>query len=247
MSDEGINQSQLKQIVEAAILAASEPLSIKQIANLFDDEERPENNEIKGVIELISHDCDERGIELKEVGSGYRFQAKESMTPWIRQLWDERPPKYSRAYLETLALIAYRQPITRAEIEEVRGVAVSTNIMKTLVERGWVKRVGHRDVPGKPGLYGTTKIFLDYFNLTSLGDLPTLTELQDLDALEEKLGIQLKLDMQEVAEDLKEETPVESNESSGEVQVTEEDEEPVQTADILVHPAMQETKELEPA
>lgn len=237
-----MNQTQLKQIIEAAIMAASEPLSIKKIANLFEEEERPENNEINGIIELISHDCTERGVELKEVGSGYRFQVKESMTPWIRQLWDERPPKYSRAYLETLALIAYRQPITRAEIEEVRGVAVSSNIMKTLVERGWVKRVGQRDVPGKPGLYGTTKTFLDYFNLKSLGELPTLTELQDLDALEEKLGIQLKLDMQESSDQPEQEikeAPVELESAS--------EQQPTQTAEIIVHPAMREIEEPEPA
>jgi segregation and condensation protein B len=182
-----MNTQELKNIIEAAVLSSGEPLSMDRLLGLFDEEARPAKEQVLECIEALRAECAERGIELVEVASGYRYQARRAMAPWISRLWEEKPPRYSRAYLETLALIAYRQPITRAEIEDIRGVAVTTNIIKSLTERGWVRVVGHRDVPGKPAMYATTRQFLDYFNLQGLGDLPTLAELRDMDKLNEEL------------------------------------------------------------
>lgn len=179
---------QLHRIIEGALFASSEPLSIERIAALFAEEaEKPDKKDIRQALQDLIQDYAERGVELKELASGYQFQVKADLAKWIKRLWEERPPRYSRALLETLVLVAYRQPITRGEIEEVRGVTVSTNIMKTLLDREWIKVVGHRDVPGKPGLYATTKAFLDYFGLKSLEDLPPLAEVRDLDKAGEKL------------------------------------------------------------
>jgi len=174
----------LKQIIEAALLATGEALDHAQLAALFDDEERPSTAEISKALEELDQDCDGRGVELRQVASGYRLQVRPSLQDWISKLWTERPQRYSRALLETLALIAYRQPITRGEIENVRGVSLSSNIIRTLQERDWIRVVGHRDVPGKPALFGTTKAFLDHFDLKSLDELPTLSEIRDLDSLE---------------------------------------------------------------
>ena len=182
-----MNNDELKPVVEGLIFAADEPMSIKDLFAIFTDNTAIEQVQIKEVIDQLKKDYDGSGLELKEVGSGFRFQVREQYAEWIAKLWAERPAKYSRASLETLALIAYRQPITRAEIEDVRGVSVSSNIIKALVERDWVRVVGHRDVPGKPALYSTTKAFLDYFNLKSLEDLPPLSELKDIDAINEQL------------------------------------------------------------
>ncbi|WP_317929300.1 SMC-Scp complex subunit ScpB [Halioxenophilus sp. WMMB6] len=190
-----IESNQLKKIIEGALLAAGQPLDLKRLSDLFVTEEglleQPSvsNDEIKAALTAIETDCEGRGFELKEVGSGWRFQVREETAPWVNRLWEEKPQKYSRAMLETLALIAYRQPITRGDIEEIRGVAVSSHIIKTLTEREWVKVVGHRDVPGRPSLYATTKAFLDYFNLKNLEDLPSLGELADLDQLNPELNL----------------------------------------------------------
>lgn len=178
------NPEKLQQIIEGALLAAGRPLSIDQILTLFLDEDQPSREEIRTALEALQAACAERGVELKEVSSGFRYQVKAELAPWIARLWEEKPSKYSRATLETLALIAYRQPITRSEIEEVRGVTVSSNIIKSLLEREWIRVLGHRDVPGKPALYGTSKGFLDYFNLKSLSDLPPLAELRNIDSIE---------------------------------------------------------------
>lgn len=178
-----MDEQQLKKIIEAVLLAAGEPLSIDRLLGLFPEDQRPERDEVRAALTALEQDCAERGIELKEVGSGFRFQVRSGVAEWVGKLWEERPPRYSRALLETLALIAYRQPITRAEIEEIRGVTVSTHIMKTLQEREWVRVVGHRDVPGKPAMYATTREFLDYFNLKSLEELPTLAEIRDIDRI----------------------------------------------------------------
>lgn len=172
----------LKYIVEAALLAADDPLSRNQLAALFPEEEAPSHKQISEALGELTKDYEPRGIQLKEVASGFRLQIDAWADPWVSRLWRERPPRYSRALLETLALIAYRQPITRGEIEKVRGVSVSSNIMRTLMERDWVRVVGHRDVPGRPALYGTNKAFLDYFGLKSLDDLPTLAEIRDIEA-----------------------------------------------------------------
>ena len=186
-----ITDEQLKFIIEAAIMAAGEPLSIDKMLALFvEEKEPPTRDAVKEVIKLIEAECETRGVELKKVSSGYRFQAKKDFAPWVSRLWEEKPARYSRALLETMVLIAYKQPLTRGEIEHVRGVAVSTNIIKTLLEREWVRVVGHRDVPGKPALYATTKAFLDYFNLKSLEELPTLAEIRDLDKINAELDLQ---------------------------------------------------------
>ena len=173
-------------------MASEHPLTIDQVIRLF-DKEAPGRQEVRAALEEISADCAERGYELKQVASGYRFQVKVEYSDWVSRLWKEKPPRYSRALLETLALIAYKQPITRGDIEEVRGVSVSTNIMRTLLERDWVKVVGHRDVPGHPALYATTRNFLDYFNLRSLEELPSLSEIRDLNSGTEELDSEEEL------------------------------------------------------
>jgi len=161
----------IKNIVEASLLAASKPLSIDRMQSLFGDGEKPEKNLLREAVEKLQDDYSDRGVILAEVASGFRMQVNTKYTEWVSRLWTERPPKYSRALLETMAIIAYRQPATRGDVEQIRGVAVSTNIIKTLEERGWIKEVGHRDVPGRPALFGTTKEFLDYFGLKRLRDL----------------------------------------------------------------------------
>jgi segregation and condensation protein B len=184
-----LSHEQIKNILEAALMAAGQPLSIDRLLSLFLDDQQPSRDQIRDALKSLADDCEKRGIELKEVNSGFRFQAKQDFAPWISRLWEEKPPRYSRALLETLSLIAYRQPITRGEIEDVRGVSVSTNIIKTLLERDWVKVVGHRDVPGKPAMYATTKQFLDYFNLKNLSELPTLAEIRDIDSINAELDL----------------------------------------------------------
>ena len=183
-----MSETGLVQILEGALLAAGKPLTVAQIAELFEEHERPENAAIREAMKEIAERCEDRGFELVEVASGFRFQVRQNLSPWVARLWQERPAKYSRALLETLALIAYRQPITRGEIEEIRGVAVSSNIIKTLHEREWIRVVGHRDVPGRPAMYATTRQFLDYFNLKNLDQLPALAEIRDLDTLNAELG-----------------------------------------------------------
>ncbi|EED33773.1 chromosome segregation and condensation protein ScpB [gamma proteobacterium NOR5-3] len=178
----------LVQIIEAALLAAGKPLSVAQLGALFEEHERPANDDIRAALDEVRERCEGRGYELVDVASGFRFQVREQMSPWVSRLWQERPQKYSRALLETLALVAYRQPITRGEIEEIRGVAVSTNIIRTLHEREWIRVVGHRDVPGRPSMYATTRDFLDYFSLKSLDQLPALADIRDLETLNAELG-----------------------------------------------------------
>lgn len=179
----------LQRIVEGALFAAGEALSIDRILSLFEEPDLPEKQEIINALQALQSACEGRGYELIEVASGWRFQVTPELAPWVNRLWEEKPQRYSRALLETLALIAYRQPITRSDIEEVRGVAVSTQIIKTLAEREWIKVVGHRDVPGRPALFATTRQFLDYFGLKSLEELPTLGELKDIDSLNGNLGL----------------------------------------------------------
>ena len=169
----------IKEIIEAAILAADGPLSVQQLGDIF-EERSVSNLEIKQALAEIQKSCEGRGFELKKVASGYRFQIRVKYSDWVSRLWKEKTPRYSRALLETLALIAYRQPITRGDIEDVRGVSVTSNIIRTLIERDWIKIVGHREVPGRPALYSTTKAFLDYFNLERLDQLPTLQEIKEL-------------------------------------------------------------------
>jgi len=183
----------LENIIEAAIMAANNPLTVADIQKLFEENTVPSTADIKNAIQVLRERYAATSLEIQEVASGFRFQVKTGYAPALSRLWAERPPRYSRAFLETLSLIAYRQPITRAEIEEIRGVAVNSYIMKTLSEREWIRVIGHKDLPGKPALYGTTKTFLDYFNLKSLDELPTLAELKNLDSQEAKLQVQLEL------------------------------------------------------
>ncbi|WP_440222549.1 SMC-Scp complex subunit ScpB [Dokdonella sp. MW10] len=184
-----IEPDSLKRIIEAALLAASNPLSPTQLLALFGDEEMPSHDDIAHALADLQADCETRGIELVEVASGFRYQVRAEVHGWVARLWTERPSRYSRALLETLALIAYRQPITRGEIEQIRGVAVSTNIVKTLEEREWVRVVGYRDMPGKPALLGTTRGFLDYFNLKSLDELPALSDIRDIEEFDPQLAL----------------------------------------------------------
>jgi segregation and condensation protein B len=173
--------AEIKRIFEAALLGAGQPLTVAQLAALFDEQETPPHEEIARALDELRADSDGRGVELVEVASGFRYQVREDVHPWVSRLWTERQTRYSRALLETLALIAYRQPITRAEIEQIRGVGVATSIVKTLEEREWVRIVGYRDLPGRPALFGTTKAFLDYFNLKSLDQLPPLGEIREIE------------------------------------------------------------------
>jgi segregation and condensation protein B len=201
----------LKRILEGALLAAGKPMTVVQLESLFEEDEvRPARDEIKAALEDIANDIKGRGFELIQVASGYRFQVCDDLAPWIGRLWEEKPQKYSRALLETLALIAYRQPITRGDIEEIRGVAVSSNIIRTLMDRDWVRVVGHREVPGRPAMYASTKNFLDYFNLKSLDQLPPLAEIQDLDNLTAELGLEVIEDVVEPAASEAISQPVES-------------------------------------
>jgi segregation and condensation protein B len=172
---------QLKPIIEAALLASTQPMTVQQLGELFGEADDVNREQIAKALEALAGDCNGRGIELKEVASGFRYQVRQDVHPWISRMWTERPSRYSRALLETLALIAYRQPITRPEIEQIRGVVVSSNIIKTMEEREWIRVVGYRDVPGKPALFGTTRAFLDYFNLKSLDQLPPLSEIRDME------------------------------------------------------------------
>lgn len=183
-----MNEQYLKNVIEAALLAAGRPLQADELRDLLDEFERPELDAVRAAVAALAADYEGRGIEIREVASGWRIQVREAVAAPVSRLWQERAPKYSRAFLETLALIAYRQPITRGEIENVRGVAVNPHIIKTLMERGWARVVGHREVPGRPELLGTTREFLDYFGLRSLDDLPTLAQLRDV----ETLGVQLE-------------------------------------------------------
>ncbi|MFT6372893.1 MAG: segregation and condensation protein B [Gammaproteobacteria bacterium] len=179
----------LKPILEALFSAAEKPLDINFIFDLFSgDIDQPSKDDIRQAIHELAEKYEDAGLELKQVASGFRFQIRPAYETWVTRLWDQKPPRYSRALLETVALIAYRQPITRGEIEDIRGVSVSTNIIKTLQEREWVKLLGHKDIPGKPALYGTTKEFLDYFSLKSLNELPTLSEIKDLNQFHPELA-----------------------------------------------------------
>ena len=192
---------EIKHFVEAALLAAGRPLSAEQLQGLFDGRMTPEKAEIRTAIAALNDDYKDRGIFVAEVASGFRVQLKPTMTDQLQKLWEERPPRYSRALFETLALVAYRQPITRGEIEEIRGVSVSANIVRSLHERDWVRVVGHRDVPGRPEMFGTTKAFLDYFGLKKLEDLPPLADLADWE------NLRVQLDLPEVGEDSAAESP----------------------------------------
>lgn len=184
-----MDPAEIKHFIEAALLAAGRPLNVEQLQRLFDGRMAPEKAEIRQAITTLNEEYEGRGILISEVASGFRVQVRAGMADQLQKLWEERPPRYSRAMFETLALVAYRQPITRGEIEEIRGVSVSSNIVRTLLEREWVRIVGHRDVPGRPEMFGTTKFFLDYFGLKKLDDLPPLADLSDWESLRVQLNL----------------------------------------------------------
>jgi segregation and condensation protein B len=217
-----MEHSEIKNILEAALLAAGRPLSLDQLVGLFGKHSAPERQALKEALGELALEYKNRGIELKEVGSGYRIQIRSSMGDWLISLWEERAPRYSRALLETLSLIAYRQPITRGEIEEVRGVAVSTNIVRTMLERGWVRVVGHRDVPGKPAMFGTTKRFLDYFGLKKLDDLPPLSEIKDLEDLNVELAFPESSPQSELLDKLEEDSQESIDQAGIETELADE-------------------------
>jgi segregation and condensation protein B len=185
--------SELKNIIEAALLVAGQPLTLDKLLSLFPEDSRPGRDEVRAALKQLEADYEQRGIELRQIDQGFRFQSREKYAEWIARLSEERPVRYSRALLETLAIIAYRQPVTRGEIEDIRGVAVSSEIIKTLVGRDWVRQVGTRDVPGRPALYGTTRGFLEHFNLKGLDALPPLVELRDIDRIAAELNMSLPM------------------------------------------------------
>ena len=189
-----MNSDFLRQILEAAIMVSDKPMDVSHLEKLFDEKEKPHRDEIRAALDEITTDCRDKGFELVKVSSGYRFQTKQSLSAWVSRVWEEKPKKFSRAMLETLVLIAYRQPTTRGDIESVRGVSVSSDIIRVLDERGWIRVVGHRDVPGKPELLATTKEFLDYFNLKSLDQLPSLAEIKDFTDVDPALELLIPID-----------------------------------------------------
>lgn len=199
----------IQAIAEAALLVAGKPLSLDQLRELFSEEERPARKVMEHVMVLLENACEGRGFELKKVASGYRLQVRQEYAPWVGRLFEEKPQRYSRALLETLALIAYRQPITRGEIEDIRGVTVSSNIIRTLLEREWVRVVGHRDVPGRPAMYATTKQFLDYFNLAGLDQMPPLSEVRDLEEIGREIekSIQAEIEFESPAVENDDDSP----------------------------------------
>jgi segregation and condensation protein B len=194
-----MSQHPLSGVVEAVLLAAGRPITVEQLLEMFEDNQRPTTEEVAAALADLQQGYADRGVELREVASGWRVQVRPQYADVVSRLWQERPSRYSRALLETLALIAYRQPITRGEIEDIRGVTVSTTIMRTLHERNWIRVVGYREVPGRPELLGTTRDFLDYFGLKSLDDLPTLAELRDLEDIREQLDLPAAIPTAEAA------------------------------------------------
>jgi len=209
-----MTMEKLKNILEAVLLSADRPMKVPQLEALFEeDEDKPTRDEIRQGINELGEEYAERGFELKQVASGFRLQVKQDFAPWVGKLWEDKPARYTRALLETLSLITYRQPITRGEIEEVRGVSVSSNIIRTLLERDWIKVLGHKDVPGKPTLYGTTREFLDYFNLKSLDELPSLAEIKDIDQIYPELALEEAANTEQSESDSADDESTEGNSS----------------------------------
>ena len=237
-----MNIEKLKNIVEGFLFASDKPLTVEKIVKLFPEGEEPKKEEVAECINTLIADFESHGIELKEVKSGFRFQVRQDNAPWVSKLWDERPAKYTRAMLETLALIVYRQPITRGEIEEIRGVAVSSHIIRTMMDRDWIKIIGHRDVPGRPALFASTKIFLDYFNLTSLEDLPPLSEIKDLDAIATELDPEQNSALISAIRDMQKESASEGEANAENVDIAEgEDKKTDKSETAALDSAIEET------
>ena len=220
--------SELKNIIEAALYASNEALGIRKIMALFPQDAQPSKVDIQNVLTTLEEQCEHRGIELRRIGKGWRFQSKEKYSPWLRKLSANKPPRYSRALLETLSIIAYRQPVTRGDIEEIRGVGVSSDTIRLLEEREWISQIGHRDVPGRPALFGTTQVFLEYFNMTSLRELPELMDKRALGEIAKDMNLTLPMDgvqgEQEAAELAEQQEAQNSQESESQ---------PEQSADVI--------------
>lgn len=217
-----MDNAKLQAIIEAVLLSADRPLTADQISKLFDQEDQPDTKTIREQISAMQESLSERSFAILDLASGYRLQVKQDYAHWVGKLFEEKPPRYSRATLETLAIIAYRQPVTRADIEDIRGVAVSSQLVRTLLEREWIKVVGHKEVPGRPALYATTKEFLDYFNLKKLDDLPDLQEITDLEQLTDQLTEQLPLEVEATDED-ETQANTEANDSEAEAEIVAEE------------------------
>ena len=224
-----MQNDKLQNILEAILISADKPLSIEKLLGFFQTEDLVNRNDMKKALFDLQQRFTSHGFELIETASGYRFQTKEEYKQWVTQHWDEKPAKYSRALLETLALIVYRQPITRAEIEDIRGVAVSSHIVKTLQERDWIRIVGHKEVPGRPALLGTTRQFLDYFNLKSLDEMPSLSEIQDIDKLYPELDLRMKEELDDTEHDTgDEEDIIDTEKTDNEIVTDLIDEKPIE-------------------
>lgn len=208
----------VKNIIEAALMVANQPVSIDKMEALFPENENVTRDDIREALKELTDEYQDRGIELKKIDKRYRLQSKTDYSEWLSRLTEEKPPRYSRAALETLAIIAYRQPVTRGDIEDIRGVTVSSDIISKLLEREWIRQVGSRDVPGKPSLYGTTREFLEYFNLSGLNDLPTLAELRDLDEIGKELNLSLNLESAESKEKTEATSQAENNSAENEAE-----------------------------
>ena len=233
---DGPVDSELQNIIEAALYASKEPLGVRKIMALFPDDAQPSKVDIQNVILSLEEQCEHRGVELKRIGRGWRFQSKEKYSTWLRKLSGNKSPRYSRALLETLSIIAYRQPVTRGDIEEIRGVSVSSDTIRTLEERDWVAQIGHRDVPGRPALFGTTQGFLEYFNMTSLRELPELMDKRDLGEVAKDMNLTLPMDgVQNEAEAAKHQEGVnEASQTETHEEVSNEDS---SSADVIeLHP-----------
>jgi segregation and condensation protein B len=220
-----MDDNEIKYFIESAMLAAGRPMSIDQLQSLFDGRSAPDKAQIRQAISALLDDYEHRGITITEVASGFRIQVKSGMADRLQKLWEERSPRYSRALFETLALIAYRQPMTRGEIEEIRGVSVSSNIVRSLLEREWIRIVGHRDVPGRPAMFGTTRGFLDYFGLRKLEDLPPLADLSDWESLRVQLNLPAVEDDAAESDDITELPGLEAESTGADNEATDDSEE----------------------
>ena len=228
--------SELQNIIEAALFAAKEPIGIRKMLSMFPEDAKPSKVDIQNVILNLQEECEFRGVELKRIGNGWRFQSKEKYSTWLRKLSANKAPRYSRALLETLSIIAYRQPVTRGDIEEIRGVGVSSETIRTLEDRGWVAQIGHRDVPGRPALFGTTQVFLEYFNMESLRELPELMDKRELGEIAKDLNLTLPMD------------GVNEQEGQAETSESEDDAEDAESAEVIeLHPSEADSEPAEMA
>lgn len=236
--DRQFSDSELANIIEAALFAAKEPLGVRKLISLFPDDAQPTKVDIQNVILTLEQQCKHRGVELQSIGNGWRYQTKQKYSPWLRKLSGQKTPRYSRALLETLSIIAYRQPVTRGDIEEIRGVGVSSDTIRTLEERGWIAQIGHRDVPGRPALFGTSQGFLEYFNMSGLNELPELMDKRDLNLIAKDMNLTLPMDgVHSEADIVSAQVALEQSNSNSEDTVGNAADNSVNSADVIeLHP-----------